>query len=555
MGYSIYEGKRMISALKQIILVVVLILLYTGCQLENPTEVINEPVDGTTYRVIYHGNGNDFGDVPVDPNEYADRAMFKLLYASNLFKIDHVFLNWSISPTNANKTYNPGVNTIIKSTNMHFYANYRAGFAVWLYFEPNHFQSTGSMPHLVMWEGGLTNLPLCNFETPGYTFDGWAASPDGPVIYTNGSVIHMVNDAPHRVYAKWVLNQIYSITFDANGGTGYMPIQDMSDGMISNLSANEFINTGYVFAGWATTPGGTVAFRNCSVFTNGSNYTTLYAVWRDDYLASVVYKDLIDVQSGSFLQTDTDSNSFNHSLDAFKIGKYEITYELWHHVFEWASTNGYQFANSGREGSSGSIGASPTSRMHEPVTTINWRDSIVWCNAYSEIMGLQPCYSYNGDFIKDSRDVNSIACDSAVCDWSAKGYRLPTEGEWQFAASYIDGTSWTSATWASGATTSGSWDDVAWYSCSSTSNVGLKNPNALSIYDMSGNVWEWCWDWYGAWPGASDNYDGPITGEYRIGKGGSIFYSTSYLQIGDHNCYNLPSYETYHLGFRIVSRN
>ena len=69
---------------------------------------------------------------------------------------------------------------------------------------------------------------------------------------------------------------------------------------------------------------------------------------------------------------------------------------------------------------------------YEPVTNINWYDVIVWCNAFSEMYGKEPCYFYDGRILKDATDTAS--CDLAECNWKNNGYRLPTETEWEYAA-------------------------------------------------------------------------------------------------------------------------
>jgi formylglycine-generating enzyme required for sulfatase activity len=249
---------------------------------------------------------------------------------------------------------------------------------------------------------------------------------------------------------------------------------------------------------------------------------------------------VISVPGGTYTQTDGTS-SFSHTISTFKMGKYQVTYNLCNAVYQWAVANGYSFANAGA--GSGDM----------PVIMVNWRDVIVWCNAYSQEAGLTPCYTYASAVIKDSTNV--IACDNAVCAWTNNGYRLPSEGEYQYAASYIDGLSWTPYNYASGATAdytnAAATGLVAWYSanCSSTQAVGGKTANALGIYDMSGNVWEWCWDWYGTYPGTSTDYRGPGSGSYRVIRGG-IFYSfADSLQVG------YRSYASPLDGFRFARTN
>lgn len=273
---------------------------------------------------------------------------------------------------------------------------------------------------------------------------------------------------------------------------------------------------------------------------------------------------MISVPGGTYTQQDIDLNSFSHTISAFQMAKYEVTYELWYTVHDWARSNGYTFANPGIEGNNGTItdpeGAAPTTiAKYEPVTTINWRDAIVWCNAYSEMAGFTPVYKNgSGQVIKDSRDTNGTECDGAVPDWSANGYRLPTEGEWQYVASYQDGTSWTPYNYASGDSdpynTSTTIGNYAWYSDNSSSQtqiVGTKLSNQLGIHDMSGNVLEWCWDWQGTWPTTDQtDYRGPGSGTVRVERGGSLIYPDERLQVGYRGSFASPWTESYHVGFR-----
>jgi formylglycine-generating enzyme required for sulfatase activity len=136
-------------------------------------------------------------------------------------------------------------------------------------------------------------------------------------------------------------------------------------------------------------------------------------------------------------------------------------------------------------------------------------------------------------------------------DWnrSAKGYRLPTEAEWEYAARGGDGS-------PGNYTFSGSnnVDEVAWYDGNSgdkTHAVGTKEANGLGLYDMSGNVWEWCWDWYGDFPYSSQDPVGAPSGSKRVRRGGSWGHSAFYLR-STNRFYNKPSYRSSGIGFRLV---
>lgn len=295
-----------------------------------------------------------------------------------------------------------------------------------------------------------------------------------------------------------------------------------------------------------------------------------------DPLVHIRYRELVDVPGGTFIQTSTESGypSFSHTIDAFRMAKYQVTYELWYTVRQWAIQNGYSFANRGREGSRGIVGAEPSAgnAKYEPVTSLNWRDCIVWCNAYSEMEGLSPCYeNASGDVLRDS--AKGTDCDAAVCKWGANGYRLPSEGQWQFAASYKNGTDWTLYDYASGATKNFQNREeckrVAWYYENSnypdpgirkTQAVGGKAANHLGVFDMSGNVSEWCYDRFGKYPTSSkSNYTGPADGGSRILRGGNwdgLESNTLYdsmLQVGQRALWSTSALDNYSnsKGFRV----
>ncbi len=220
---------------------------------------------------------------------------------------------------------------------------------------------------------------------------------------------------------------------------------------------------------------------------------------------------------------------------AYWMAETDVTYEQWCMVYNWAIANGYQFQNQGRKGNDGA--ANKTDR--HPVTMISWRDTIVWCNALTEYnnahggTNLDCVYKYSGGVIKNSTDANATACDNATADLNSKGFRLPTSMEWELAARYKDRSNWTPGNYASGATAPytdvSATSAVAWYNVNSnvpdplnysTQPVQLKPANAAGLYDMSGNVWQWCFD-----IAYSD-------ADYRVTRGGCNDYGASMLQVG-----------------------
>lgn len=245
--------------------------------------------------------------------------------------------------------------------------------------------------------------------------------------------------------------------------------------------------------------------------------------------------------------------------DAFWIGETEVTYELWKEVYTWATAEArgegrYYFRNPGNAGSH------YPGESTEPVTSLSWRDALVWCNALTEYYNEEEgtswgcVYTSGGEILRDSRDENADAFDNVTASSTAKGFRLPASKEWELAARYINGTDWLPYNHASGdlsgacyppeTVTTTRIGDYAWYAENSggtTQPVAGKDKNGLGLYDMSGNVWELCID-----PHWSDANNRVIRGGYYGANTGTFFLLVSY----ENQAYSDQADAT--LGFRLV---
>jgi formylglycine-generating enzyme required for sulfatase activity len=245
--------------------------------------------------------------------------------------------------------------------------------------------------------------------------------------------------------------------------------------------------------------------------------------------------NMVRIQGGTFTmgspanEVDRDDDEIQRqvTVSSFYMGKYEVTQKEYQEI----------------------MGTNPSIFKGDnlPVENIRWYEAIEYCNKRSQKEGLTPAYSISG------------TGDNRTVTWNknANGYRLPTEAEWEYACRA--GTTTPFNTGNNITTRNANYDGNNPYNNNAkgeyrqkTTPVGSFAPNAWGLYDMHGNVWEWCWDWYGAYSsGAQTDPVGASSESGRVYRGGS-WGSYADLVRSAYRSSNAPSYRYDSLGFRLV---
>lgn len=223
----------------------------------------------------------------------------------------------------------------------------------------------------------------------------------------------------------------------------------------------------------------------------------------NEELRKAVNDLMLEIPAGTIdLRDDRTKKQWSVVVEAFSLSKFAVTQDLY---FQITSETPSTYKGAKR-----------------PVEMVSWADAVVFCNALSIKLGLKPCYV----FLEDSGEVHF--------DSTASGFRLPTEAEWEYACKA--GTS---------KIRYGELEAIAWYKNNSekmTQNVGQKEPNAWGLFDMLGNVWEWC----------TDLYDTEVYGSYRVFRGGGWCDEERSVMATTRRRSHPSSFKIDDLGFRMA---
>ncbi|MHC6201859.1 SUMF1/EgtB/PvdO family nonheme iron enzyme [Breznakiellaceae bacterium SP9] len=271
--------------------------------------------------------------------------------------------------------------------------------------------------------------------------------------------------------------------------------------------------------------------------------------------------DMVRIQGGTFMmgspssEAGRDSDEVQHrvTVSGFSIEKYEVTVANFR---AFVQATGYRTDAETSGGAYVWIGSewvmkadanwkNPyfTQTENSPVTCVSWNDAVNYCNWKSRQEGLTPAYTINGTNVTWNR--------------SANGYRLPTEAEWEYACRA--GTTTPFSTGSNITTNQANYDGNYPYNGNAkgtyrqkTTPVGSFAPNSWGLYDMHGNVWEWCWDWYGSYSSSAQTDPmGAASGSARVCRGGGCYDDAAYLRSA-YRFGSTPTDRYYYLGFRVV---
>jgi formylglycine-generating enzyme required for sulfatase activity len=434
---------------------------------------------------------------------------------------------------------------------------------------------TAQVPQIINYQGRVAvGDPAVNFDGSG-AFKFALVNTDGTTSYWSNDGSSTVGSEPAAAVTLTVTKGLYSVLLGDSTLANMTAIphsvfansdvrlrvwfDDGSTGSQLLTPDQQIAAVGYAMVAGGVQPGvdisaGTVTATSFS--GDGSGLTNLPAVAAPPVGMVLIPEGAYTMGNSVAEDTDiTNAGPMSTTVSAFYMDVTEVTLSQWQKVEQWAKlVGGYT-----------DLAAGSGKGADHPVHTVSWYDCVKWCNARSEQAGLTPVY-YTDDAQTTVYRTGEVDVTNLQVDWSADGYRLPTEAEWEKAAR--GGLSGQRFPWGNTISQNlanyfgetGNYDQgpdglnaigSVGGTSPATSPVGSFAANGYGLYDMAGNLLEWCWDWYGSpYAGGTDPH-GATSGSFRVLRGGNWNYVANRARCASRSA-TYPDYALSRYGFRSV---